>query len=167
MAATSTGLTGNTNIEINIAHKKELDLDTVLDQLNITCGVNWSWGISANQVDMVYHAELTREDDTAVIDISGTDIQDAFGDNADFAALKFLYIKNTDATEKLLLGADANHIGIFATLATDVLEIAPGGFFLWCDPSAAGLDVTTNKNLAILAETTEITCDIVLMGLAT
>jgi len=167
MAATSTGLTGSTNIEMHLAHQKEIDLNTVLDTLNVICGVNWSFGTGANQVNMLYHAELTREDDTAVIDISGTDIQDAFGDNADFAALKFLYIKNTDATEKLLLGADANHIGIFATLATDVLEIAPGGFFLWCDPSAAGLDVTTNKNLAILAETTEITCDIVLMGLAT
>ena len=167
MAATSTGLTGSTNIEIHLAHQKEIDLNTSLDTLNIICGVNWSFGTGANQVNMLYHAELTREDDSAVIDISGTDIQDAFGENCDFAALKFLYIKNTDATEKLLLGANANHIGIFATLATDVLEIAPGGFFLWCDPSAAGLDVTTNKNLAILAETTEITCDIVLMGLAT
>jgi len=167
MAATSTGLTGRGSIVLDIHHKKQIDLSESLDSLSVNCGVNWSFGTGANQANMLYHGSLTREDDSAVIDISGTDIQDAFGEDCDFAALKLLYIKNTDATEKLLLGADANHIGIFATLATDVLEIAPGGFFLWCDPSAAGLDVTTNKNLAILAETTEITCDIVLMGLAT
>lgn len=163
--ANATALSGRSKIQINFDHKK-LDaakLNEVLDKLNINVGPDWTFGTGANAVNMLYHATLTATNAQATVDISGTDIQDAFGDDCDFAALKLLYIKNTDATEDLILGGDASELLLFSD-PTDEILVKPGGFFLWIDPSAAGLDVTTNKNMTIQAETAHVTYDIVLLG---
>jgi len=167
--ANATALSGRSGIQITI-DSSQVDaakLAATLDKLPINDGVDWTFGTGANQVNLLYHATLTAVDDQAAVDISGSDIQDAYGDNCDFAALKLLYIKNTDATEDLKLGGGVSaDIGIFDD-TSDILLIPPGGFFLWINPSAAGLDVTTNKNLLIQAESAHVTYDIVMMGLKT
>lgn len=164
--ANATALSGRSKIQITLAHEK-LDtakLNKVLDKLNVNVGPDWSFGTGANAANMLYHAkDLTATNAQATVDISGSAISDAFGDACDFAALKLLYIYNSDATEDLELGGDANELDIFKD-TSDILLIKPGGFFLWIDPSAAGLDVTTNKNMTIQAETAHVTYDVVLLG---
>lgn len=164
--ANATALSGRSKIQLNFEHKK-LDaakLNEVLDKLNINAGPDWTFGTGVNAVNMLYHATLTATNAQAAVDISGSDIKDAFGDDCDFAALKLLYIKNTDETEDLYVGGGVDvDLDILAN-TSDILIIKPGGFFLWIDPSAAGLDVTTNKKLLIQAETAHVTYDIALMG---
>ncbi len=161
----ATALSGSSKVQVNIEHKK-LDpakLNEILDKFSINVGPEWSFGTGVNKANMLYHATLTATNVQAAVDISGTAIQDAFGDNCDFSLLKLLYIKNTDATEDLLLGGDAAHIDIFDTILTDILHVKPvSGILLWVDPT--GIDVTTNKNLKIQAESASITYDIVMMG---
>ena len=163
--ANATALSGSSKIQISVEQIK-LDaakLNEVLDKFNLNVGIEWTFGTGLNKVNMLYHATLTASNVQAAVDISGTAIQDAFGDNCNFSLLKLLYLRNTDATEDLLLGGDVNHLDIFDTIATDVLLVKPvNSIFLWMDPT--GIDVTTNKNLKIQAESASITYDIVLMG---
>lgn len=171
--ANSTALSGSSRIQISIDNQK-LDaakLNAVLDKFKINVGIDWEFGASGNNfVNLLYHATLTAQDDApSAVDISGSDIKDAFGDDCDFSLLKLLYIKNTDATEDLILGGLANQIAIAKTTtpAAEFGEIIvkPGGYLLWVDP--VGVDVTANKYLQIWAETVEITYDVVLMGIKT
>lgn len=172
--ANSTALSGSSRIQISIDNQK-LDatkLNAVLDKFKINVGIDWKFGASGdNFVNLLYHATLTAQDDApSAVDISGSgEIKDAFGDNCDFSLLKLLYIKNTDATEDLILGGLANQI-VIAKTTTPAAEygeiiVKPGGYFLWVDP--VGLDVTTDKYLQIWAESVEITYDVVLMGIKT
>ena len=162
--ANATALSGLNRIQINLEHEK-LDtakLNKVLDKVSINAGIDWTFGTGVNKANLLYHASLTATNAQAAVDISGSAIKDAFGDDCDFSLLKLLYIKNTDETEDLWLGADADHILILKAKADDIIVIKPGGFFLWVDP--IGLDVTSDKMLNIDAETAHVTYDIVLMG---
>lgn len=167
--ANATALSGRSGIQITIDSKQTdaAKLADTLDKIGINAGVDWTYGTGANQVNMMYHATLTATNAQAAVDISGSAIQDAFGDNCDFSALKLLYIKNTDLTEDLKLGGGVSLDLDILDDTSDIILIKPGGFLLWIDPSAAGLDVTTNKNMLIQAETAHVTYDIVLMGLKT
>lgn len=167
--ANATALSGRSGVQITI-EQGLLDaakLSTTLDKLGVNAGVDWTFGTGANQANMLYHATLTATNAQAAVDISGSDIQDAFGDDCNFSALKLLYIKNTDASEDLLLGGGVSLDLDILDDTSDIILIKPGGIFLWIDPSAAGLDVTSNKNMLIQAETAHVTYDIVLMGLKT
>lgn len=163
--ANATALSGRSGIQITIGHEK-LDtakLNKVLDKLSINAGIDWLFGTGVNKANLLYHAkDLLAEAATTAVDISGSAIQDAFGDDCDFSLLKLIYIKNKDATEDLKLGGCANHLDIFASIADDKMFIKPGGYLLWVDP--VGLDVTTNLKLQLHAETAHVLYDIVLMG---
>jgi hypothetical protein len=93
---------------------------------------------------------------------------DVFGTALTMTAIKFLYIKNnsSDATLKVFGGA-SNDIGIIAN-TSDIVLVKPGGHFLWDDPSAAGLVITTNKNLKLEHDGTgssAMNVDVLAMGL--
>lgn len=161
--ANATALSGRTGIQITL-DSSQLDaakLASTLDKLGLNVGIDWTFGTGVNKANLLYHATLTATNAQAAVDISGTAIQDAYGDNCDFSLLKLLYIKNTDETEHLILGSDANEIGLCVAGADEIL-IQPGGCLLWIDPN--GVDVTTNKNMTIQAETAHVTYDVVLMG---
>ncbi len=161
--ANATALAGRSGIQITL-DSAQLDvakLSSTLDKLGINAGIDWAFGTGENKANLLYHAALTATNGQATIDISGSAIQDAYGDDCDFSLLKLVYIKNKDATEDLLLGGDASEIGLCA-LPADIIHIKPGGHFLWVDPT--GLDVTTAKNMTIQAESAHVTYDIVLMG---
>ena len=171
--ANSTALSGSSRIQISIDNQK-LDaakLNAVLDKFKINVGIDWKFGASGNDyVNLLYHATLTAQDDApSAVDISGSDIKDAFGDDCDFSLLKLLYVKNTDATEDLLIGGLANQVPVAKSTTPfaefGVIVIPPGGYLLWADP--VGVNVTADKYLQIWAETVEITYDIVLMGIKT
>lgn len=172
MAATATALTGSSKIQINLKHIK-LDaakLNEVLDKLSINAGPDWLYGIGPNKANLLYHAKdlACTASTPSAVDISGTAIQDAFGDDCTFSLLKLLYIYNKDETEDLLVGGLSNQVHIARTNVTEspqefgVVIIKPGGYLLWVDP--IGMDVTSEKLLQIWAETAHCTYDIALMG---
>jgi len=167
MAADSTALTGNTNVVIQIQNEKALDLDTVLDTLNVNAGISWTYGTGANQANLLWHDSRSTDDTGETINVydGGVEVT-AFGGDLTMEAIKLLYIKNTHDTLTLRVGGAATAaLGIFADIS-DIIEIPPGGFFLWTCPTAAGIDTTVNKNLKLAAKTAgTITYDIVMMGL--
>ncbi len=169
MAVTSTGLSGRTGITIQLQHKKLIDLDTVLDSLNINCGINWSWGTAANQANLLYHDKVESIGVGGTeIDLGATDVQkDAFGDFATFSAVKMLYARNLDETNDLILFGKLT-TGILipstAVVAADFV-IPPLGFFLWVDPSAAGLVLSTNDILLLTSSASTVDAEIAILGL--
>lgn len=169
MAVTSTGLTGRSNILINIQHKKEIDLNTVLDDLNINCGINWSWGTLAEQANLLYHDKvLAIPTGGTEIDLGATDVQkDAFGDFATFSAIKLLFAKNLDETNDLILFGKLT-TGILipstAVVAADYV-IHPLGFSLWVDPSAAGLVLGSEDILLLTSSAATVDAEIAILGL--
>lgn len=166
MASDSTGLVGNSNVLLAIANKKAMDLNTVLDELSINTGVNWSFGVGANQANLLWHDRRSISDAGETIDVYAGSEKNAFGGALSMEAIKLLYVKNTHATLTLkILGTVGTAIGICAD-PTDIIELPPGGFLLWVCPTAAGIGTTTNKDLKFAAKTAgTITYDVVLMGL--
>jgi len=167
MAADSTGLVGNSNVVINIRNEKSLDLNTILDTLNINTGVSWTFGTGANQANLLWHDSRSTDDSGETINVydGGTEVN-AFGTALTMEAIKLLYVKNTHASLTLeLFGGGSADIPICAD-PSDIVEIPPGGFFLWVCPTAAGIDVTTNKNLKLASKAAgTVTYDIVMLGL--
>lgn len=166
-AASSTNLTGKSNIVISIENAKDLDLNTILDTLKISTGVDWSFGTGANQANLLFHDSDSTDDTGKTINVydSGS-LVTAFGDALTMEALKVLYVKNTHASLTLeVFGGASNDVDILAD-TSDILEIPPGGMFLFIDPSAAGLVTTSNKNIKFAAKTAgTITFDYAIMGL--
>jgi hypothetical protein len=132
---------------------------------------NWTFGTGAGAVNLIYADTTTLADGAnTTLDLyaSGT-LKDVHNRDLTMAALKFLYIKNNSADATLLVGGGAsNDLGIFAA-TSDILKIPPGGdAILWNDPSASGLDITTNKNLKIEHDGTgssSMDVDVIAMGL--
>jgi len=165
--ANPTELSGRSSIQIKInsAQTDTAKLAKTLDDLNLNVGVNWAFGTGANEANLLYHATLTATSSQATVDISDSGILDVYADACSFKGLKLLYIKNTHATVTLILGGDTNEINLFTDAADEIL-VPPGGYLLWIDPSAAGLDVSgDDKNLTIQGSGNDVTYDIVLMGL--
>jgi len=130
----------------------------------------WTYGTGANQVQIIYADTVTLADGantTISLYDSGTYL-DIFGTALTLSSLKFLYIKNNSSDATLLVGGGASaDLDIFAA-TSDILNIKPGGVFVWIDPSAAGTVCSTNKNLKIEHNgtgTSSMNVDIIAMGL--
>lgn len=168
MATLSTGLTGRGGVLINLQYKKQIDLSEILDSLNINCGINWSWGTGANQVDLVWHDKLPAVGTTPgiITDLTvGNTIKDSFGDFADFSAVKLVFIENLSTTQTLHVFGHATDLAIVKT-ATDTIQIPPLGFFLWCDPSETGLLTVGASNLQICTVAGTADVNVCVLGLS-
>jgi len=169
MSVGSTRLGGQAGVVIDL--KAFLAGDLSEFQVPVAVGnVDWAYGTGAGAINIIYADTITLADAaTTTLDLyaSGT-LLDIFNRALTMAALKFLYIKNksADATLKVFGGASLD-IGILVA-TNDILTIKPGGSFLWADPSAAGLVITTNKNLKIEHDGTgssTMDVDVIAMGL--
>lgn len=154
-----------------------LDIQAFLagDLAELKCPVlinntGWSYGTNANQVNVVYQDKITIADGgNTTLDLyaSGT-LLDVFNRALTMSALKFLYIKNNSADATLEIGGGASFDLLLFKDTSDVIKIKPGGIFLWIDPSAAGLSLTTNKNLKLTHDgigSSTMDVDVVALGL--
>jgi len=163
----SSGLIGKSNVVIALRHTKDLDLNSVLDELKVDSGIDWSFGTGANAANVLFHDQRSTDATGETIDVyEGGAEETAFGDALTMEAIKLLYIKNTHASLTLeVFGGASADISILAD-TSDILEIPPGGMFLWTCPTAAGIVTTTNKNLKLASKTSgTITYDIAMLGL--
>jgi len=115
-SASATALAGKSNIVISLEHKKGIDLSTILDELKISCGVDWTFGTGANQANCLFHDSRSTDNTGETIDVyEGGVEKNAFGDALTMEAIKLLYVKNTHATLTLeVLGTATTAIGICA-----------------------------------------------------
>jgi len=173
MSIGSTRLSGQAGVAIDL--KAFLAGD--LSELQVPVAVPntaWSYGTGAGAINVIYAKTITLAQpngggETVTLDLyaSGT-LLDVFNRALTMTALKFLYIKNNsaDATLKVFGGTLAD-IPICA-INTEIVKIKPGGDFTWRDPSAAGLLITTNKNLKLEhggEGDSSMNVDVVAMGL--
>jgi hypothetical protein len=129
--------------------------------------LSWTFGTGANQANSIFEDQRSTDDTGETLDLyaSGS-LLDVFGQALTMENLKMLYIKNTHATLILELMGNASLDLLILSGTTDALEIPAGGELYWSAPTAAGIDLTTNKNLFIAATTAgTITYDIIAMGL--
>lgn len=164
--ADSTGLVGNTGISISIRNEKEIDLNTILDTLGINTSIDWTFGTGENQVDLLWHDSRSTGATGETINVYDGGVEkNAFGVALTMEKIKFLYVKNTHENLTLNVFGVADGIQILAN-PTDILEIPPGGFFLWACPTEGGIVTIAEPNLKFASKTTgTITFDVVMLGL--
>lgn len=165
--ALTTDLAGRTGVVIALNGKKAIDLATTLDELKIDANHDWTFGTGANQANLLFHDSRSTDDTGETIDVyAGGSEKNAFGDALTMEAIKLLYVKNTHATLTLeILGTAVTGLDIVAD-PSDIIELPPGGIFLWTCPTAAGIVTTTNLSLKFACKTAAtITFDVAMLGL--
>ena len=148
-------LTASLRLSINWALTKSLDLSTPRDSGSQLLGPEYADGSGANQADSMWHDERTLAvSANETLDLNA--ITDALGTAKTISKLKALVIYNVPASEGgqdaaalIVGGADATQVPIFSDPTTDKILVAPGGLFVLTAPLAAGIDISTNKNLKI------------------
>jgi hypothetical protein len=165
---TQTALSGKTGTNIFLTYKGIVNVSTPTSIINRYSPITWSFGTGANAINVVYE-DLGRATDNAgeTLDLyaSGA-LLDCFGQALTMENIKMLYIKNTHATTTLRIFGNASNDLLIITGTTDAIDIPAGGEFYWSAPTAAGIDITTNKNLFVQASTVAaVTYDIVAAGL--
>jgi len=165
----ATRTTGTAGARVDLRAFKAGDLCELQAPIMVE-NMGWTYGTGANQVQVIYQDTITLADagtDTIDLYASGTYL-DVFNVDLTMTAIKFLYVKNNSADATLqLFGGAANDLPIVAD-TSDIVEVPPGGIFVWANPTAAGTVITTNKNLKITHDGTgsdTMDVDIIAMGL--
>jgi hypothetical protein len=166
----ATGISGRAGALLDLIYDLDIEIgDDLRASLNLAA-TKWTYGTGANQVNCVYVDQTSLADgaNTTLDLYASGSLLEVFKRALTMTAIKFLYIKNNSSDATLqVFGGSANDIGICAA-TNDIVKIKPGGIFVWIDPSAAGLDITTNKNLKIEHDGTgssSMNVDVIAMGL--
>jgi hypothetical protein len=150
MVVGTTRIIGKAGISIDMTHFLQGDLLETSAPVKAS-PAKWTYGTGAGQVNIIYADTTTLADGAnTTLDLfsSGT-LLDIFQRALTLSALKFLHIKNNSADATLkILGTAVTGLDI-VTDPSDIIEIAPGGEFYWSAPTAAGIDLTTNKDLKL------------------
>jgi len=169
MTIGTTRITGKAGPMMDLAMYLATDLSELAAPLKVDA-VRWIYGTGAGAVNVIYADAVTLADaGTDTLDLyASAALLDIFKQALTMTALKFLYLKNNSVDATLLaFGGSTADIPVLADM-TDIVKIKPGGHFLWTDPSAAGLVITTNKNLKLAHDGTgssSMIVDVIAMGL--
>ena len=166
--AAGSALSGKTQTNVFFEYSGDSGLIvTPKTVININESISWTFGTGANQANVIFQDSRSTDDTGETLDLfaSGS-LLDMYGNALTMANLKFLYVKNTHATLILELFGNTSLDLLILSGTTDALEIVPGGHFVWVGPTAAGIDMSTNKNLFVAATTAgTITYDVLAVGL--
>ena len=162
-------LTSNLLVTVAIQNTKAVGLTTVKDNISADWSVKLTDGTGANQADTLWHDQRTLADGAnETIDVHDGSLSDAFGTAVTLDKLKMICIKNGSSDADLEIGgAAATQLGLFAD-GTDILNLPPGGIFVYSAPGSAGLDCSTNSDLKLTHDGTgesTLTYDIIVVGI--
>lgn len=139
MATTLTS--ASVHVKLKWLYENVLDIANAKDLGAVSKTVSYTDGEGANALEAFWRDDrsvaITTEDP---IDVAGTSIQDAFGNNITMKAIKLLYVENT-GTSTITLGGNSAEVPYMAAV-NDKIKILPGGFFLWVASDATGIAVT-------------------------
>lgn len=143
-------------------------LGTAANNLAVSRLIEFADGTGADQANTIYHASRTLAvDANEVLDLyaSGT-LEDPLGNALTLEEMKLLYLYNTSADATLLVFGGTTPVGVCSD-SSDIVELPPGGKFLWTAPASGGIDITTNKNLKLEHNGTgssTLTYEIIVLG---
>lgn len=152
MSVGTTRIVGKAGSIIDLTAYLAGDLSELSSGQILKAAKKWQWGTGAGAVNVIYSDTITLSDggnQTLDLYASGA-LLDVYNQALTMTALKFLYIKNNSTDSNLQVGGGVSlDIGIFADTSDKLIIPAQGDAILWNDPSAAGLVITTNKNLLL------------------
>lgn len=141
--------------------------------LNQVIAKAFSDGAGISQANLVFADTRTlAASATESLDLAGGGLTDLLGAALTFARVKAIIVVAAAANTNgvVLSRPAANGFPLFDA-ASDAITIAPGGFFAWVDPTAAGKVVTAGTGdllgLANAAAGTPVNYDIYIIGAAT
>jgi hypothetical protein len=159
---------GKAGAAFELTLSKDEDLTVAKKPITIA-GTSWTYGTGANQVNCIFADQRTLADGAnETLDLYGGALYDIWGAALTMASLKLLYVKNNSSDAGLkILGTAVTGLDIVAD-PSDIILIAPGGTFIWVNPSAAGTDTSTNKDLKLEHDGTgssSMAVDVIALGL--
>lgn len=150
----------------------DADSDTAIHNVDENDVTKFTDGESANQAEVMFRDERTlAASANEELDLSGTALQDAFGNNIAFTAIKYMIIKaaSGNTNDVLVGGAAVNAWSTWASDDTDEVIVVPGGTFCLIAPDAAGYVVTAGTGDLLRLENsssgTSVTYTITLVGI--
>lgn len=148
-----------------------LDLATGSTPLSVALSAAFTDGAGLNQANLLWHDQRTiTASATDSLDLAGS-LTDAFGQSTVFARIKAVVVKAASGnTNNVNVTRPAsNGVPLFLA-AGDGIPVKPSGFFVWVDPTAAGVAVTAGTgdllDLVNSGGGTSVTYDIVIIGAA-
>jgi hypothetical protein len=172
-AQTTTALTGNVAVRVQMTHDATLDLGTSRLALDKDYTIAFTTtGAGANAVNRLFTDTRTLSASaTEDLDLAGV-LTDSFGQTLTFARIKYIVIKAAAAnTNSVQITRPASNGLVLFMAASDGLSLAPGEVFVWVSPGASGKAVTasTGDLLTITnsAGTTGVTYDVIIGGSST
>lgn len=154
---------------LNATLTNPLDLSTPADALANALRITLTSGVGTGQADMMWHDTRTlAASATENLDLAGS-LVNAFGATQTFARIKLVMVTaasgNTNNVNVIREGT--NGVPLFLALA-DGIPVHPGGVFLWCAPSAAGVVVTAGTGDLLTftnaAGGTSVTYNVMIIG---
>jgi hypothetical protein len=122
-------------------------------------------GTSDSQMDRVWSDQRTVTAAADDLDVRGGLTSQLDGSSVVFTDLCLIGIHNTDTTDTLSVGADANAIATLWGATGDIIKIPPGGMFLWAAPDdCIATTAGTGDILQIDPGANTVTYNIILAG---
>lgn len=134
----------NMKMSVTAGLSSDPDIGSASQSISYSQTITFTDGSGANQINAIWQdSRQISAGSTDDIDLAGV-LTDAFGNTLTFTTIKgmaiFAYAANGD---NIKIGGDATAAFInWVDDATDEVIVAPGGFFMLGNPSAAGYAVT-------------------------
>lgn len=162
---------GKFRVISDFKYSSTLDIGTAIHNVLVDAGTLFTNGEGANQAEVAFTDQRTLAASTGEdLDLSGTSLQDAFGNNVAFTSIKVMIVSAASGNTNNVLvgGASATAFSAFVSDPTDEVVIVPGGTFVLIAPSAAGYAVSAGATDLLRIENsssgTSVTYDITLIG---
>lgn len=172
-AQTTTALTGNVAVRVQMTHDAALDLATSRLQLDKDYTVAFTTtGAGANATNRLFTDTRTLSASaTEDLDLAGV-LTDSFGQTITLARVKYIVIKAAAGnTNSVQVTRPASNGLVLFMAASDGISLAPGEVFVWVSPGATGKAVTagTGDLLTITnsAGSTSVSYDVIIGGSST
>lgn len=122
-------------------------------------------GTGADQIDLAWTDQRSYNTSGVTYDLTTLAAASTNIGAATFSAIKYLGTWNGDATNDLVVGNAASvQFTPGFSAATTTWTIQEGGHASYFNPTAAGWDCTTNKNLKIVSGASTVTGTVVILG---
>jgi hypothetical protein len=124
---------------------------------------SWANGTGASQINLAWQNTTAYNTTGTTLDL--TALTGGTG-SATFTAIKAMKIRNNSNTDTLVVGNAASvQFTPGFSAATTTVTLQPGAEWVVTNPTAAGWDCTTNKNLKLAASANTVNTTLILIGL--